>query len=379
MSWYAVDAVDDAIGATRAFLGGASPGRWARLAAITLLLGTGGVGGQFSNFSNLTAPGDEAGGQPAELPSVDLGGLGSTEVGLVVAVVAVLVTLWLVFGVVGAVMEFVFLAALSTDEVRVRAPFRRHARDGLRLFGVRLALTLPVAVPVLGGVVAVLGGVVSLATVGAGEIALLVAVVGVVAVVSGLVRSLTNQFVVAVMFDERRGVVDGWRRLWPLLRGEGRQTVVYVLVHLLVGIGVGIVRTFLLFLGAIPATILAATVGLVAGALGSGLAGPLGVGLGLLAGGVTWLLAMLAVLLPVNVVAKTYTRAFELRSLAGFDDDLSVLASSLVPATARPTPTDTPRGDDRSYVDLDDDRRREHEGDDPHPDDGDDEDDDRWA
>ena len=379
MSWYAVDAVDDAIGATRTFLGGASLWRWARLAAITLLLGTGGVGGQFSNLSNV--PGLSPGERPSPtLPSTDPGlvEFGGPDVWLLVAVVVILIGVWLLFDVVGAVMEFVFLAALSTDEVRIRAPFRRHTGDGLRLFGFRLAVTLPVATPVLVGVAAVLGGVVSPAAVGAVGVVAVVAVVAGLAFVSGLVRSLTNQFVVPVMFDEGRGVVDAWRRLWPLLRGEGWQTVVYVVVHLLVGIGVGIVRTFLLVVGAIPATILAAAVGLVVGALGGGLAGPLGVGLGFVAGGVTWLLAMLVVLLPINAVSKTYTRAFELRSLAGFDDDLAVLSPSLVPPTTRsgPPPGSTRSRDDTEYVDVDDLDERES-GDDTEY--GDDTDDDRWA
>lgn len=354
MSWYAVDAVDDAIGATQAFLGGASLGRWGRLAVITLLLGAGGVGGQFSNFSNAPGLPGEGAGPSGELPPVDLGGAGATELGLLAGLVAVLLTVWLVFGVVAAVMEFVFLAALSTDEVRVRAPFGRYARDGVRLFGFRLALTLPVVLPVIVAAAALLTGAVSLGTVGVGGVALLVTVVTGVATVSGFVRSLTNQLVVPVMFAERRGVVDAWRRLWPSLRGEGWQTAVYVLVHLLVGVGVGIVRTFLLLLGAIPATVLAGTVGLVAGTLGGGAAGPLDVGLGLLAGSVTWLLAMFAVLVPVNAVAKTYTRAFELRALAGFDDDLAILSPSLVPATTHPAPDETTRRDGTEYAELDD-------------------------
>jgi len=339
MSWHAVDAVDDAIDATRGFLGGGSLGRWVRLAVIAFFLGTGGVGGQFPSFSNLSGPNGASGGggPPSGMPSAE-SVLAGVDLLPIVGIAGGAVAVWLLLGLVGAVMEFVFLAGLATDEVRVRSPFRRHLRSGVRLFGVRLALTLPLAIPVVGAAVAVLAGVVDPSGVGAGTIVGIVVGLSAATLLLGVVRSLTNQLVVPVMFAEDRGVVDGWRRLWGLLRDQPWQALVYVIVHLLIGVGVGVVRTFLLLVGAIPVTIAAVLVGLTAANVGGTLAGGAFLGSGLVAGGVTWLvLLFVLVVLPVNVVAKTYTRAYELRALAGFDPSLAVLADGL-----DPTPTGRP-------------------------------------
>lgn len=335
MSWYAIDAIDDAVDATRAFLTPFSLGRWGRLALITFFLGTGGIGSQFSNVTNV---GDGFGGvgDGPSGPPTDPGQLPvSPELGVILAVVGVILVLALAFSLVGAVMEFVFVDALATDEVHVRSSFGDRLGAGVRLFAFRIGLTLLVLVPPLTVVVAAVSGVVSLGVPsGIGVLGVIVAVVvfGLLAITVGLVQSFTNQFVVPVMVATEETVLGGWRELYPVLRGQLKQTVVYVLLHTLVGIGVGIVRTFLLLVGAIPVTIVAVVVGLVAGAVaGTAGGGPLGFGIGLLAGLAVWVPAMLvAVVLPVNVVTKTYTRTYELRSLAGFEPAFDVLAPSLL-------------------------------------------------
>lgn len=420
MSWYAIDAVDDAIDATREFLWGVGLGRWLRLALITFFLGTGGVGAQFPSFSNAPFSGGsfDRGPGPSQMPSADPMP-GEIDPVWIVGIVGVVAAVLLLLSVVGAVMEFVFLDGLSTDEVRVLDPFGRHLWPGLRLFGFRLVVTLPALLAVAGAVVAAVLGVVDPTQFDNSVIAGGVVVASVFAFLLGVVRSLTNQLVVPVMFAEDQGVLDGWRRLWPVVRDQPRQTLVYVVVHLLVGVGVGVVRTFLLLLGAIPVTVAAVVVGVAAASAGVSSFGALVVGV------VTWVsLLFFFVVLPVNVVAKTYTRAYELCSLAGFDPSLSVLADGLRPT---PTPagragsggggpptdtgdagtdheTDAPRGrtdvsddtrgasddtrgvSDDTYRDIDsvfdeDDEQRGETGGDGQPGetDGDDEDDDQWA
>ncbi|MEZ3114769.1 hypothetical protein RYH80_02395 [Halobaculum sp. MBLA0147] len=335
MSWYAIDAIDDAVDATRAFLTPFSLGRWGRLALITFFLGTGGIAGQFSNVTNV---GDGFGGMGdgPDAPPTDPGQLPvSPELGVILAVVGVILVLGIAFSLVGAVMEFVFVDALATDEVHVRSSFGDRLGAGVRLFAFRIGLTLLVLVPPLAVVLAAVTGVVSLdvlSGIGFVGIALAVLVFGLLAFVVGLVQSFTNQFVVPVMVATEETVLGGWRELYPVLRDQLKQTVVYVLLHTLVGIGVGIVRTFLLLVGAIPVTIVAVVVGLLAGAVaGTAGGGPLGFGIGLLAGLAVWVPAMLvAVVLPVNVVTKTYTRTYELRSLAGFEPSFDILAPSLL-------------------------------------------------
>jgi hypothetical protein len=415
MGWYAIDAIDDAIDATRGFLAPFSLGRWSRLALITLFLGTGGVGGQLSNVSNAgdafgggMQNGQGGGGPGAELPdglspaeilsgdgsAVDPGVLPfDVTLGLVLGVAAVLVGLWLVFGVVGATMEFVFVDALATDTVAIRGPFRRRLTDGLRLFVFRFGLSLLVTLPVVGVVAAALTGVVELGGIGLAQVVLGLLGFAVVAVLVGLVESFTNQFVVPVMIAVDETVLGGWGELWSVLRAQPKQTVVYLVMHLLVGVGIGIVRGFLLLVGAIPVTIVAGIVGLAASTVAGTLwTGPFGVGVGLLVGVLTWLAAgFLLVLLPVNVLTKTYVRTYELRSLAGFDRRFALLSPSLFDGGAAPagdadgpggprgpggpsglgssdspSPPRRPDGpDDPRHPDSSDDQRRPDSSDDP--------------
>jgi hypothetical protein len=348
MSWYAIDAIDDAIDATRAFLFPFSLGRWARLALITIFLGAGGIGGQFSNlqnFGNFGSFDDEqgatggaggfgdpsgpgaGGGSPADFGQF----LDGPGLGLLLGVVGVILLLVLLFGILSATMEFVFVDVLSRDDVRVREPFKRVFGKGLRLFGFRIGLQLLFAVPFLGVIAAALTGVVGFEQIGAAGVLFGILVFGGLAILSGLVTSFTTQFVVPVMLATDETVLGGWRRLWPRLREQWKQTVVYFLMHVLIGIGIGIVRGFLVLLGAIPVLIVAGLLAVVAGAVAGGVvSGPAGFGTGVVVAALVGIpLFFLFVILPVNVLTKTYVRTFELRSLAGFDPDFDLLPREL--------------------------------------------------
>jgi isoprenylcysteine carboxyl methyltransferase (ICMT) family protein YpbQ len=348
MSWYAVDAIDDAIDATKAFLFPFSLGRWARLALITFFLGAGGVGGQFSNFSNVGDGFDNGG---PESPPVDPGGAASSpELPVILAVVGGLILLALLFGIVGAVMEFVFVDVLARDEVRVRAPFKRQFRKGVRLFGFRIGLALLAILPFLAIGALLFTGVADASTFGMVGILGIVLLIFLVILVFGIVQSFTRQFVVPVMIATDETVLGGWRRLWPELRSQWKQTTVYFLMHILIGIGVGIVRTFLLLVGAIPVVLVAATLGFAAGSVGGQLvSGPFGLGIGFLVGIATGLLLLFVlVVLPINVLVKTYLRTYELRTLAGFDADFALLPDNFFdgpgPGSATPAGGDSPGG-----------------------------------
>lgn len=359
MSWYAVDAIDDALNATRAFLFPFSLGRWARLALVTLFLGGGGAGvqnvfqyadsiGQFAGpgagpgpvggpsalaplAGDVTVPGpvllaQAGGGIPNALPFA----LGL--VGLIVIVVVVLLAL--LFTVLGPVFEFVFVDVIATDEVRVRSPFRRNFWKGMRLLAFSIGLGILFAVPIVlaGGVLFGLGAAgftgMEFADFGvAGAVALLVLLLGWTLLFS-LVYGFTRQFVVPVMFVDDVGVLSGWSTVWGLLKAEVRQSVVYVVLHFLVGIGIAVVRALLALVALIPVGIVAVAVGFGFGAVAGGAVSPdIGVGVGVIAGGaVGLLLYFLLVFLPLNVLTRTYLRTYELAALAGFDGRYDVLA-----------------------------------------------------
>lgn len=344
MSWYAIDAIDDALDASREFLFPFSLGRWARLALITLFVGGGGGGvNQLSNLQNVgqlpAAPtGPSVPADPAQ-PLPELGGLA-----VAIAVVVLLVALGFAF--VGATFEFVFVDVIERDHVRVISPFGRQAGNGLRLLGFNLAVTVATLLPLaVAGYLAYFAGgppgFNGFDALGTTALLAFAAVAVLWLVVSGLVTGLTRTLVVPVMVATGTGVLGGWGRLWPRLRDEWKQTLLYLLMHFFVGIGVGIVGLVLTLLGAIVVGIVGLVVGLAAAAVTHGGNVALGGGIGVLAGAAVAVpLFVVFVALPVGILTATYVRTYELASLAGFDSAFDLLGPY------RPEMDDGPGGGD---------------------------------
>jgi len=248
MALHAVNDLEDAFAATRAFLLPLDAGRWLRLAVVAFFVG--GVGG------NVPTSGTQFGGE-----TVDPGQIGTTPpdvtgrvLTLILLVGAVLAILGLLLGFVGSVMEFVLVRSLREEEVHVRRYFGEHWRAGARLFGFRIALTLLggvlVALPILALVFGVVG---SGGFDGPGRVLglvlLLVPLAVLVGVVFSLVNGFTTFFVVPVMLLEGGGVLASWRRFSRTLRSEWREYLAFavltfvltLILGTMVGFVVGIV------------------------------------------------------------------------------------------------------------------------------------------
>ena len=305
MSWYAIDAVEDGLDVTRGFLLPFDLRRWLTLAVMVFFLGgAGGAGSGASNGATSTGP---AG--PTTLP----GGIELSEgelMTIVVAAVLVFVVLALVFGLIGAIMRFVFVDALRTREARIRGRFGPRAGKGLRLFLFELAVVLVILAPVAVALVPLLIG-------GASVVLVLLAIPFVLlfGLVGGLALLATNEFVVPVMIAEDRGVLDGWRRFWPTLRAEWKQFGVYLVVRIVLGIAVSFVAGIVTGVIAVPLAILGALAFF--GPMGS-VAMPV-----LVAVAVPLVLLFLALALLVQVPLQTYLAYFALLVLgdanAAFD------------------------------------------------------------
>lgn len=245
MSWYAFDAVDDALAATRRFLLPFSLGRWSRIALVVLFLGTGGVGSSFNVPSIPSTPTDPGPTEPTPVPTDPTPDTGfdpaNAELLLlgVIALVLVVLAVALVFAVVGPVMRFVFVDMLRTDEVRIRRWFGTRLGKGLRLLGFRIGTTLLVALPF-----AVVGALFLLLDMGTGlgivGIVLLLLVAIPVVLLFGVFSSFTTQFVVPVMVVADTGVIAGWKRFWPTLRAHPWQFLVYLVTRWVLALGVGL-------------------------------------------------------------------------------------------------------------------------------------------
>ncbi|MFB6124062.1 MAG: hypothetical protein ABEJ78_11475 [Haloferacaceae archaeon] len=320
MSWIAFAALSDARQATEDLLFPVDRGTWLRLAVLALFVGSGGgapTGG--GNTSGVTSS-DVPAGELPQAPPVE--SLVPVVVGLVLLVVAVVVA-WTF---VGSVMEFVLVSGLRDRDIRIRRPFRAHLGRGLRLFGFRLALGLVgltlVAVPLL----AIFGLGVGVTPAAFLLVLPAIAIFGLVALVFGVVNRLTTDFVVPAMLVEDRGVLDGWRRVWPLVRAQWKEVGLYAVLRFALAIGagfaVGIATLLVALVVAIPFVLVGGAVYLGLSTVGGpGLAG--WVVLGLLAA--LFLLSAFVASLVLQVPVLTYLRYYALSALGRVDSALDLV------------------------------------------------------
>lgn len=262
MSYAALDDIDDAVDATRAFLWPFDLGHWARLAVVVFFIGGSSGVNPFQYTGNFS-------GQPSSGPAGSPGvpdafsSVGGAELAIIAAVVGVLLLIALVFSLVSAVMEFVFVESLRQQSVTIRRYWSDRWRQGARLFGFRLVISL-VSLLVIGGVLAV---ALLPSTLGSGGVSvalvlLAVPVFIILALVGALINGFTTSFVVPVMITEDRNVLAAWRRFWPTLKAEWKEYAVYAVMRFVlqiaVGILVGIATLLAVIIVAIPLGILGA-------------------------------------------------------------------------------------------------------------------------
>jgi hypothetical protein len=135
-------------------------------------------------------------------------------------------------------------------------------------------------------------------------------------VAAAVVHVMTKDFVVPQMALEGIGAVEGWRRLWPMLRAEKGGYTVYVLMKIVLAIGagiaVGVVSLIIGLVVAIPTAglaIVAVLTGKSAGLTWNALTITVAVVVGcVLLAAFLYLLALIAV--PVTVFFPAYSIYF---------------------------------------------------------------------
>ncbi|WP_254829945.1 DUF7544 domain-containing protein [Haloglomus salinum] len=323
MALHALDDLEDALAATRSFLTPIEPRTWLKLALIAFFVGVPGA-----NFPGFQASGGGNGGgefvPPGTISNVDVG----PQLWLVVgAVVAAVLLLGLALLFVSSVMEFVLVDTVRSETVAIRRYWSDRWRQGARLFGFRLVL----GVVVLGSFLLVIGPVVlSALDIGPASIGvslallvLLVPVFLVLALAAALVNAFTTAFVVPIMLLEDRGVVAGWRRLWPSVRSEWKQYLAYAVVGFLLsatgGVLVGIAVLLAALVLLIPFGILFA--------IGFGVflvVPPAGIAVFAVVG-LLFALAVLTAVALAQVPVVTYLRYYSLLILGDIEPDLDVI------------------------------------------------------
>ena len=357
MSWHAIDSVDEAIEETRSFLSPFAVGRWLKLALISIFVGTGGSGlgllnlpssipgdgppgnmtagggnvttdgnitppsgGEFAPGGNVTAGAPPTGEVP---PPSELLEMAGAELGLLVAIGLLFVGIVLLLGLLTETLRFVFYDDLQTDTVRLIKPAKRRFGQALRLYAFKLGLGLLTVGPLAGLVVFF-----AVADIPVGLLVFAVAgllIIGVM-LLSTVVSRITNEFVVPTMVVTDSGVLDGWRRFWPVFRGQLSQFGVYLVVHFLLLLAVGIAQAILsIIVYGIVLTIggvigLVIVFGLFGGLSAAASSTAALVVLGLLA--LVTLLIGWVVLLPVQIAVLTYVTNYEVAMLAACDEEL---------------------------------------------------------
>jgi hypothetical protein len=321
MALYALEALDDALAVTRRFLGDLGRTAWLKLAVVVLFLG--GPGVNFNAFQyGFGGSGDGNGTLPGEVVPPQVG---PGEWAVIAAIVGIIVLLGVVFGIVGATMEFVFVESLRSETVAVRRYWRRRWRQGIRLFGFRLVvgllvfggvvlLSLPLLLPLVGGVA---GGV------AVALLFVLLPVFLVLAVAVGLINGFTTVFVVPIMVLEDCGVLAGWRRLWPTITAQWTQYLAYAVASLFLtmlgGLVVGVAAAVLAALLLLPFGLLFAVgIGLLA------VAEPLGIA-ALVVVGLLYGLAVAAAAALVQVPVLAYLRYYALLVLGDVEPEFDLV------------------------------------------------------
>lgn len=320
MVYHAVACFEDAIEATKAFLLPVDRGRWLRLAVVVFFLSGGsGVSSVPGNAGQVTI---EGGSLPTDAAP---GELLNQYLPAIVVIAAVFALVAVGFTLVGSIMEFVLVDSLRRESVTVRASVREHFRKGLSLFAFQIALLGLVA-----GAVGGAGYLFVLPALDGGGASLVLGIVGVVLVgvglafTAGLVHLLTVHFVVPTMLHEDRGLVSGWKRFWPVLRGNIGQFAIYVLLRFGVMIGVGFVAGTVVGIAAVVVGIPFVLVGGLV-FFGSGFQLMAVTAVVLAAVAVAYVLVMLAASTVVQVPLKTFTRYYQLLVLGDVTPELDLI------------------------------------------------------
>ncbi|MGH9494789.1 MAG: DUF7544 domain-containing protein [Candidatus Sulfotelmatobacter sp.] len=223
--------------------------QWTRLAFVGLLAGEMGSGGGV-NFPTSIPNIPQQGGSSRHFAQ----GFSHIDPAILGAVITVLVISAFVFVIVmmyiSSIMRFVLFDSIIAKECRIRASWSRRQGIGWKYLlwqlGIMLAMLtvmvvlvgIPAAIGLAAGwfksprehmPVLILGGIFLFFLL----MALFIAV--------AVVHVMTKDFVIPQMAIEGIGAIEGWRRLWAMLKGEKGGYAAYVGMKIVLAIGAGIV------------------------------------------------------------------------------------------------------------------------------------------
>ena len=181
-------------------------------------------------------------------------GLSGIDPALLAGVIAVLATAGLVLGIalmyISSVMRFILFDSVMAKECHIRAGWSRRQGPGLRFFWWKLIyllvtiMSLIVLVGIPAGFAFAEGWLKQpkahvVALVLSGILVFFALMIFVL--VAAVIFVLTKDFVVPQMALEDIGAMEGWRRLWPMIKAEKGTYAGYIGMKILMAIGAGII------------------------------------------------------------------------------------------------------------------------------------------
>ncbi len=259
---------------------------WSRLAIVVMSTGelTGGGGGGWSGLTSLPGAASGSGGKHM-FPTDAVPGLtmpsGNELIPYIAAGIAFVVLFGLAFLYVASVFRFILFDSVLYDRCELAAGWRRWQKQGMSYF----LWTLGFSFVSLGVIAVLIGGPIAIAWASGifaepdqhvvllivGGLALLFLTIFLI-LAGAMVALFAKDFVVPVMALEDLGILDGWRRVLPMLGAEKGAYTIYVLMKIGLAMGTavlfGIADTLVLLLLLLPLGLVTVIVIVVAAAMG---------------------------------------------------------------------------------------------------------------
>lgn len=240
-------------------------GQWTRLAFVGLLAGE--LGSSGCNRSNFHFP-----RHPGASPHIQFPGSLGIDPALLVAIAAVIIAalaIGIILMFVGSVMRFILFDSIIARECHIRLGWNRRLGPGWRYFVWKLLYVLLT----LAGIVVLVGIPSAFAFAGGwlrqpkehlpalvlGGITLFLVLL-IFFVATAVILILTKDFVVPQMALENVDTMEGWRRLWPMMKAEKGAYAAYIAMKIVLAfvaaILIGITTLILGLIIAIPSIVL---------------------------------------------------------------------------------------------------------------------------
>ncbi|MDG6244864.1 MAG: hypothetical protein QCH31_10845 [Methanolobus sp.] len=256
MSWYVIDAVDNAFERTKNCL--FQPFdilKWIKLTIITLLIGAGGSfnGGNGSRYSSTQPDSSWVPQSFADMISTYYQHLTSfPDLILIIGALVLVILFIVILGIISSVMEFVFVESLVRNDVRILSYFKRYLKEGMYLFALRILIGLATLIFI--GIL-ILPFLLGAGVMGSGlngpegffvPLFIIFGMMGfftllfLIILFSSIIGSFVNMAIPVSLYSDRNifsalsGVLGQFRRDW-------QQIIIYWIGRLLLGIAVAIV------------------------------------------------------------------------------------------------------------------------------------------